>query len=188
MQLVFLLEEESMKVLLDILLPKILPQSILFKCIPHEGKNDLDKSIPRKLKAWKIPNTYFIVVRDKDSANCIDVKKRLTKLCTNAGRPDTLVRIACHELESWFLGDLLAVEKAFKISKLSKKQQQKKYKNPDNLANASQELEKLVKGYRKVSGAKKIAPYLTIENNKSESFNIFIKGVKNLVSTSQATS
>jgi hypothetical protein len=36
-QLVFLLEEESMKALLDVLLPQILPQGINFLCIPHEG-------------------------------------------------------------------------------------------------------------------------------------------------------
>jgi hypothetical protein len=50
--LVFLLEEPSMKALLDVLLPRIIPENITFKCIPHEGKQDLEKSIPKKLKAW----------------------------------------------------------------------------------------------------------------------------------------
>ncbi len=93
MLLVFLLEEESMKALLDIILPKILPESVKFLCIPHEGKQDLEKSIPRKLKAWKTPDTYFVIMRDKDSANCLDVKLRLTTLCQKSGRADSLVRM-----------------------------------------------------------------------------------------------
>jgi hypothetical protein len=179
-QLVFLLEEESMKALLDILLPQILPPEIEFLCIPHEGKQDLEKSIPRKLRAWQTPDTTFIIVRDKDGADCIEIKKRLVSLCQQAGRSDSLVRIACHELESWFLGDLAAVEKAFNI-KLAGQQKNRKYKEPDKLSNASEELEKLVKGYRKVSGAKKIAAHMTIQQNYSHSFNCFISGVSNLI-------
>jgi Domain of unknown function (DUF4276) len=180
-ELVFLLEEESMKALLDVLLPKVLPTDILYRCIPHEGKQDLEKSIPIKLRAWKTPGTSFVIVRDKDHANCIELKKHLVQLCKQEGRHESLVRIACHELESWFLGDLAAVEKAFNIKKLAGQQHNKKYKNPDRLSNASEELAKLVKGYRKVSGAKKIAAYMTIDQNQSHSFNCFISGLTRLV-------
>ena len=179
--LVFLLEEESMKALLDVLLPQILPQGINFLCIPHEGKQDLEKSIPRKLRAWQTPDTAFVIVRDKDGADCIEIKKRLVNLCQQAGRSDSLVRIACHELESWYLGDLAAVEKAFNIKKLAEQQRNRKYKEPDKLSNASEELEKLVKGYRKVSGAKKIAAYMDIHQNYSHSFNCFISAVSGLI-------
>ncbi|MDO9106071.1 MAG: DUF4276 family protein [Methylovulum sp.] len=180
-ELVFLLEEESMKALLDVLLPQILPTDISFLCIPHEGKQDLEKSIPRKLRAWKKPNTAFVIVRDKDAADCIEVKRRLANLCEQAGRGDSLVRIACHELESWFLGDLAAVEQAFGIKKLAAQQQKSKYKDPDKLPYASEELEKLVKGYRKTSGAKKIAVHMAIHQNYSHSFNCFINGVNMLI-------
>ncbi len=182
--LVFLLEEESMKALLDVLLPEILPEGIDFICIPHEGKQDLEKSVPRKLRAWQTPGTSFVIVRDKDKADCLEVKKHLVDLCIQAGRSDCLVRIACHELESWFLGDLAAVEKAFNINKLSGQQQNRKYKDPDKLANASEELEKLVKGYRKVSGAKKIAFHMSIDRNSSHSFNCFVQGVRGLTKSS----
>lgn len=184
-QLVFLLEEESMKAMLDVLLPQIIPQGINFLCIPHEGKQDLEKSIPRKLRAWKTPGTAFIIVRDKDGADCIEIKKRLVSLCANAGRSDSLVRIACQELESWFLGDLAAVEKAFSIKKLAMQQQNKKYKYPDKLGNASEELEKLVRGYRKVSGAKKIATYMSVDQNYSHSFNCFVQGICRFIQQSE---
>lgn len=180
-ELVFLLEEESMKALLDILLPKILPNSIGFRCIPHEGKQDLEKSIPRKLRAWQTPSTYFVIVRDKDQADCVELKERLVKLCEQAGRSDSLVRIACHELESWFLGDLAAVESAFNIKRLSEQQGNRKFREPDKLSSPSMELEKLVKGYRKVSGAKKIAPYMALDQNYSHSFNCFVAGVIGLL-------
>jgi len=176
---IFLLEEESMKALLDVLLPQILP-SDSFLCIPHEGKQDLEKSIPRKLKAWQTP-VKFVIVRDKDGADCVELKNRLLGLCVQAGRGDSLIRIACHELEAWFLGDLAAVEKAFGLKKLSTHQQKNKFKDPDKLANASEELEKLIKGYRKVSGAGKIASYMDIHQNYSRSFNCFISGVSRLM-------
>lgn len=49
MIIVFLLEEKSMKYLLDGILPYILPDGVRFITIPHEGKSDLQKSIPNKL-------------------------------------------------------------------------------------------------------------------------------------------
>lgn len=49
-RLVFLLEDYSMKVLLDGLLPRLFP-GLAFLCVPHEGKQDLDESLPRKLQA-----------------------------------------------------------------------------------------------------------------------------------------
>ncbi|GMU62432.1 MAG: hypothetical protein AMXMBFR34_41950 [Myxococcaceae bacterium] len=58
-RVVFLLEEKSMKVLLDGLLPRIVP-SLDFLCVPHEGKQDLEKSIPRKLRAWREPGVRFV--------------------------------------------------------------------------------------------------------------------------------
>ena len=51
-RLVFLVEEYSMKVLLEGLLPRLFP-NLSFLCIPHEGKQDLEKSVPKKLRAWR---------------------------------------------------------------------------------------------------------------------------------------
>jgi hypothetical protein len=180
-ELVFLLEEPSMAEVLKILLPKILPNDIGFKLIAHDGKQNLEKSIPSRLRQWKTPHVYFVIVRDQNSDDCVKLKQRLRYLCQQAEKSDTLIRIVCHELESWFLGDLAAVEKAFKIKGLAKKQQSKKFRIPDRLANASQELEKLVKNYDKRLGARAIAPYLELDKNRSYSFQVFIKGIQNLV-------
>lgn len=66
-RIVFLLEEYSLKVLLDGLLPRLFP-GLPFLCVPHEGKQDLQKSIPRKLRAWREPGVHYCVIRDNDGA------------------------------------------------------------------------------------------------------------------------
>jgi hypothetical protein len=70
--IVFLLEESSIENVLEELLPKLIPPEIRYKCISHQGKQDLAKSIPIKLKAFKksSPNTKFIIVHDQDSHDC----------------------------------------------------------------------------------------------------------------------
>lgn len=103
-RIVFLLEERSMQVLLDGLLPRLFPD-LPFLCVPHEGKRDLELSIPRKLRAWREPGVRFAVIRDNDGGNCVQLKAALRQLCKSGSREDTLIRIACQELEAWYLGE-----------------------------------------------------------------------------------
>lgn len=179
--LVFLLEEESMKEVLDIILPQILPESVTFRTIPHRGKSDLETSIPHKLKAWRQPDTKFVIVRDQDSGDCIQVKKALEELAAPYGR-EVLIRIACRELEAWYFGDLKAVSSAYDVDveKLSKK---KKYRNPDSIGNPKEELRKLFPKHQQIDGARRIAVHMDVNHNTSVSFNAFISGVRRLAST-----
>lgn len=181
--LVFFLEELSAKALLEILLPRFIPEDkFVLRFVPFEGKQDLEKQLVRRIRGWRTPNTHFIVLRDQDSAECRDVKQRLLELCAKAGRPDTLVRVACRELESWYLGDLKAVGEAFGINNLAGKQNKQKYRMPDTSGNPVQELERITnQEYQKVSGSRAIGPYLDIENNRSHSFQVFVSGVKRLI-------
>ena len=75
-RVVFLLEEDSMKALLQGLLPRIFPK-LDFLCVAHEGKSDLERSIPRKLRGWRSPGVRFVVVRDNDSLDCYVLKERI---------------------------------------------------------------------------------------------------------------
>ena len=111
-RVVFLLEEASMRDLLDGLLPRLYP-NMEFMCLAHEGKSDLEKSIPRKLRAWREPGVGFVILRDNDGGDCVRLKRRLLQSCQQAGRPDTLVRIVCQELEAWYLGEPDALADAF---------------------------------------------------------------------------
>jgi hypothetical protein len=177
--LVFLLEEPSMKEALQGLLPRILPDGVHFICVPHEGKSDLERSIPRKLRGWKTPDTCFVIVRDQDAADCHDVKDRLVELCQEGHRPDSLVRVVCRELESWFLGDLEAVEEAHGVN-VARLQGRRKYRNPDTVGNPAAEMARLVPGYQKVAGARAIGPRLDPARNRSPSFRAFVDGVRRL--------
>jgi hypothetical protein len=179
MKIIFLLEEKSMKETLNNILPKILPAGFTFLCVPHEGKQDLKKSVIRKLKAWNEPDVKFVIVHDKDANDCKKLKQELMELTQQTAHSDTLIRIVCTELESWFLGDLQAVDKAF-ATKHADKQNGKLYRNPDNIANAKQELQKLVPSYQQISGSKRISESMDIVNNRSHSFNVFITGIKKL--------
>lgn len=180
--MVFFLEELSAKEMLDGLLPRLLPNGICYRCVPFEGKQDLEKQLPRKLRGWNTPNTWFIVLRDKDSGDCLVIKDRLANICQDSGKPGTLIRIACHELESWYLGDLSAVEQALAIQGLAKLQGNRKFRDPDQLANPAQELEKLTSNrYQKISGSRSIGPHLSVDDNRSHSFKVFISGVARII-------
>jgi hypothetical protein len=178
-KLVFLLEEPSMRAFLEGLLPRILPAGVHSLLITHEGKRDLELSIPRKLRAWRDPTARFVVVRDQDRADCRDVKRRLAALCAEAGRPDALIRIACRELESWYLADLAAVDHAYG-TQLTGLQNKRKYRTPDTVQTPSRELKALVPSFSKVSGARLLGPLVDTTNARSPSFQHLIAGVRRL--------
>lgn len=178
MTLIFLLEERSMKEVLDIILPKILPETVTFRTIPHSGKSDLQESIPRKLKAWRQPDTKFVIVRDQDSGDCIQIKEFLKELTEPYGR-EVLIRIACRELEAWYFGDLKAVSKAYglDVTALSNKKQ---FRNPDEIGNPKQELRKIFPKHQQLDGARRIAAHMDVDKNSSISFQVFVEGVRRL--------
>lgn len=179
----FLLEERSMVAMLDILLPKILDsQQITYRLHPHNGKTDLERSIPRKARVFgRIPNCYLVIVRDQDAADCKLVKTALVELCCKNHAPSFLVRIACRELESWLLGDLEAVEQAYPKSKAARQARKAKFRNPDALGNPAQELGKLTKKMGKINRTAAIASYMELERNRSHSFQVFVKGLRDFV-------
>lgn len=178
--IVFLLEEPSAEALLHGVLPRLLPAGVSYRCIPFEGKQDLHKQLERKLRSWLAPNTRFIVMRDQDSGDCVAIKEELSALCRRAGKPEALVRIACRELESFYLGDLQAVEQGLGINALAAHQENRKYRLPDELGNPSEELIQLTrKRYQKLAGSRSIAPQLRLDDsNRSHSFKVLLAGIR----------
>jgi len=177
--LVVFTEEMSAKVMLESLLPRLLPREIGIQCVAFEGKQDLEKQLPIKLKGWATPDTVFVVLRDQDNADCHQVKRNLRVLCEAANRPGVLIRIACRELESWYFGDLAAVERALEIGGLTGLQNKSRYRDPDSILRPSAELKKITKNrYQKVSGSRSIGKHLSLDNGRSSSFRNFIDGVR----------
>lgn len=181
-ELVFLLEEPSAKALLSTLLPRFLHPTIVPRYIPFEGKQDLDKQLERKLRGYINPHARFLVLRDQDSADCHVVKAALLVKCANAGRTSSsLVRIACHELETFYLADLAAVEKALTCRGLQAQQASAKYRAPDYINSPSHELGKLTNNrYQKVNHSRLLGEHLDLDNTRSSSFHHLITGIRRL--------
>lgn len=177
-RVIFLLEEYSMKVLLDGLLPRLFPD-LPFLCVPHEGKQDLEKSIPRKLRAWHEPGVRFCVIRDNDDADCLALKRDLVALCEQGGRKDTLVRIACQELEAWYFGAPDALAEAFSDESLRHIAAKARFRDPDAVVQPANALVELAPQFQKVSGARALAQLLS-RKSSSRSFGILMAGIDRL--------
>lgn len=178
-RVVFLLEEYSMKILLDGMLPRLLP-GLPFLCVPHEGKQDLETSVPRKLRAWREPEVRFVVIRDNDGGDCLALKDSLSALCVEGGRNDVLVRIACQELEAWYIGEPDALADAYDNEALRHIGRKARFRHADRVQQPAAALERLVPEFQKVSGARRMARFLTKERNRSKSFQVLLAGIERL--------
>lgn len=182
-ELVFLLEEASAKAMLESLLPRLLDPQIRPRMLAFEGKQDLEKQMVRKMKGYINPQARFIVMRDQDAApDCGVIKEALLARCTAAGRQSvSLVRVACRELESFYLADLSAVEIGLGTKGLAKQQKSAKFRQPDLLQNPCNELIALTKlRYQKVGGSRLIGKHLDLKNERSISFKNLIAGIKRM--------
>jgi hypothetical protein len=180
-ELVFLLEEPSAKAMLESLLPRMLRGDTKVRCIPFEGKQDLEKQLMRRIRGYQNEQARFIVLRDQDShPDCEVVKSRLLDLCQASGKAARcLVRIACRELETFYLADLQAVEQALEMGGLVRHQQSRKFRDPDGLGSPSRELKALTGNrYEKVAGSRAIGQYLQLNNTRSPSFRKLVLAIQ----------
>lgn len=179
--MVFFLEEPSAREMLEGVLPRVLPEHVQVRYLVFQGKQDLDRNLKKKLSAWRIPESVFVVMRDQDSGDCKAIKTTLVNLCQEAGQDGVLVRVACRELESFYLGDLAAVEQGLGLTHLGELQRSRKFRNPDALSNPALELRRLTRNaYDKVAGSRAIGPFLSLEANRSRSFNVLLSGIRKL--------
>jgi hypothetical protein len=178
-EVVFMLEEPSMREFLNGLLPRVAPH-LVFVLVAHEGKSDLEKSLPKKLRAWRTPGARFVILRDQDSADCRVIKQRLVTIAREAGKPDAVVRIACRELEAWLLGDPAGLARALQCDKLDGIECKEKFRNPDRLSSPSHELERLLGAYSKTAGGRAAGLHIDWVDNTSDSFRQFIGAVQRL--------
>ncbi len=180
-KIVFFLEEPSAEALLNGFLPKILPSNMQYRCVVFEGKQDLEKQLVKRIRGYLVPGAKFIVLRDQDAGNCREIKNSLADKCAEAGHPGTLVRIACHELESWYLADLAAVEAGFTLKGLARQQDKRQFRTPDDFPSPCRTLTKLVPQYQKVSGSRAIGIHLDPMNRRSRSFVAFVEGLRKYI-------
>jgi hypothetical protein len=185
-RVVFLLEEPSMREFLGQWLPRLVPDwraGEHFLLIPHEGRSDLDRSIPIKLKAWREPGVRFVVVRDNDGADCLALKQRLRERCALGGR-DAVVRIVCQELEAWYMADRLALQEAFPEAAASLRRLEKRFPDPDLCLKPSVELERALPDFQKHDAARRMGRRIVPERSRSSSCRLFARTVMALAAAS----
>lgn len=183
-ELVFFLEEVSAKAMLEQLVPRIVPIGSVVRFFPFEGKQDLEKNLKRRLRGYLAPDAHFIILRDQDSGDCVAIKGRLKALCVEAGRPEAVVRIACRELESWYLADLEAVSRAYEKPSIVRESGKARFRDPDTMTSPSSELKRIIPEYQKIGGSRRIGAALDPANSRSRSFRSLVSAIERFVETS----
>lgn len=204
MHIEFLVEEPSCEAVLQNLVPKILDHNVSFNIHAHQGKPDLLKSLPRRLKGYKawLPEHYGVVVLiDSDDEDCHQLKAIVENAASDAGlisksaaaagyKFQVLNRLAIEELEAWFFGDIFALNAVYPRVALSLGNK-RKYRDPDAVTGGTWEaLERELQsagyhlgGLAKIAAARDISAYMKPEGNKSKSFQVFREGLLDLVKT-----
>lgn len=108
--IIFLVEEYSMEKFLEAILPRLGFKEGSFNIKSHHGKGDLMENLPKIVPILCKNAQQIIVIVDQDRQDCILLKKEIKEkmawcLCEHT------IRIACYELEAWFLGDMPAISK-----------------------------------------------------------------------------
>jgi len=185
-----LVEEPSMEVALQHLLPKMLREGVRVEIRQFRCKDDLLKQLPQRLAGyaqWLPASAMVLIILDRDDDDCMALKNRLEQIAHAAGLGtkqapiDTtfkvINRIAIEELEAWFFGDWLAVKAAYPKVEATIPNKAA-YRDPDGIKGGTWEaLERELqrKGYfkgglRKLELARSISVHMDVSSNRSHSF------------------
>jgi hypothetical protein len=196
-KLIVLVEEPSMEVALEQLLPKMLTEA-QFEIRRFQCKDDLLKNLPARLRAyssWLPPNWVVLVLVDRDDDACHALKARLDQAAADAGLLSKTSagvghsfqvanRIAIEELEAWFFGDWAAVQAAFPRVPATLPSKAG-FRDPDAVLGGTWEaLERVLKragyfktGLRKMECARLVGQNMDPAKNSSRSFQAFSDAV-----------
>lgn len=210
-----LVEDQSGKKALEILIPKLIGNNHSFKVHAYKGIGVIPKNIgnksdpknrilmeqlPRLLRGYgKAFANYsedypaaVILICDLDKKCLKEFRLELLQVLDDCDpKPQTRFCIAIEEFESWFLGDIVAIKKAYPKAKESVLEG---YKN-DSICNTWEVLADAVfrggsialggKGWQAIGAEKsawsqKITPHIDPERNLSPSFQYFRKKILEL--------
>ncbi|MFZ5453251.1 MAG: DUF4276 family protein [Thermodesulfobacteriota bacterium] len=154
----FLVEEESAETALYNLVPKIVGPAISYNIRVFQGKFDLLKKLPERLRGYRhwLPEDWLIIVLlDRDQEDCFQLKAKMEEIArgeglstksnpNHSGKIQVLNRIAIQELEAWFFGDVIALKTAYpRIPKALDRNS--RYRNPDAIDHTWESLERVLK-------------------------------------------
>jgi len=189
--IVFLVEDYSMRKFLEGILARLGFEEPLFEIKHHRGKEDLISHLNKIIPSLSKRAQQIIIIIDQDKQDCVALKNKIKEkmawcVC------EYKIRIACYELEAWFLGDMEAIAKCSPRFKASSFQGKKKYRDIDNIEKPSSVIEKIVPDWKeryasKPQFAKTIAPFVSLERqnleeaNRSHSFHVLLETLCSLV-------
>ena len=182
-----------MEAFLQEMLLKVLPEDCTFNCHVHRGKPDLLRKLENRLSGysrWLPAESRIIVLVDRDSDDCRELKNELERAAANAGLLTrsrardgawrVVNRIVIEELEAWYFGNWEAVRSAYPRVQPGIPRQAG-YRDPDAIRGGTWEaFERILQrdghfrnGLRKVEVARTIAPLIDPADNSSRSFQVF---------------
>ena len=205
----FLIEDKSGAKALEILLPKLFGKNITYNIHSYKGigripkglqpKTDANKRIlldqlPRLLRGYgKVPYIgCIIIICDLDDENkqlFLSELNSVLNVCNP--KPDAHFCLAIEEFEAWYLGDLIAVRRAYPKAKDNILN---RYKN-DSICGTWELLADAVckggsnvlikSGYQavgkqKLLWAEEISPHMNIDENISPSFQNLLKQLREI--------
>ncbi|MGV9824857.1 DUF4276 family protein [Gordonia sp. NPDC003429] len=202
----FLVEERSMLVFLETVLPQIIGD-MSFEIRVFDGKHNLLRKLESRLRGYlhlEGVNIAVVVLIDEDREDCYALKQRLEDAAaavglptlSNAGaaQPVVLNRIVVEELESWLLGDPIALCAAYpKVPSTFYTRQ--RYRDCDAVRGGTAEAlsDLLVRAghaeeaTRKTIVAGQVAQHIVVDRNMSESFRAFRTGLEALMAARSST-
>ena len=205
-----LIEDQSGKKAMEILLPKLFGNEITFRIRSYKGlghipkrlkpgddvrKQKLLNDLPRALQAYGSVPHYgtVIIICDLDKR---DREQFLSELQSILGvcnpKPEAFFFLAVEEFEAWYLGDLSAVRKAYPYARNSVLNNYKNDSICDTWELFADAVYKgghkaLLKKGRQAVGEQKrvwaetISPHMNIEDNCSPSFNDMCNKLKTFI-------
>jgi len=194
-QIDFFTEEESARIVLYNILPLILPTDVCFEVYSFNGRGDLLKKLPSRLRAYRhdpLKSNKVVILMDRDSHNCRDVKSQLeliveqsglTSKRVNSDEFQVVTRVVIEELEAWFFGDIAALNQGYPSIPITLAQKRGMQVADEISDPAGRLLRLLKKEYSditklpKLEVAQKVSSCMNPHMNTSQSFNAFIDGV-----------
>ncbi|MDM8567150.1 DUF4276 family protein [Candidatus Halobeggiatoa sp. HSG11] len=183
----FLVEDYSTRKFLEGILPRLEFEN--FEIKHHRGKEDLTSYLPKIVPSLSKRAKQIIIILDQDKQDCVKLKNALNDKMVHCAC-EYKIRIACYELEAWFLGDMAAISKCSLRFKASYFKGKEKYRDIDKIEKPSSVIEKIVPNWKKdytskPKFAKTIAPFMSLEQrgskqaNRSHSFHVLLETLRN---------
>lgn len=188
--IIFLVEDYSMRKFLEGILPRLNLEAHQFEIKHHRGKEDLLSHLALIVPSLSKRAQQIIVIIDQDQQDCLTLKNKIKEKMAWSNCKYQ-IRIACYELEAWFLGDFAAIAKCSPKFKASFFQDKKKYRDIDHIPKPSRVLEEIVPDWKERYGnkpqfAKEIASFISLEKqntekaNRSHSFHVLLETLRSL--------